>query len=325
MVASVMSSPNKLCLKFLASLLLLSPSISFAETENKFYVDNDNKISNEGYWGSNRGHLGGQEAVKTVPDTEPVVEEEVTEDTSVLNDYEAVEPTYNNIRFAFAVEDNYEEYNTLGLDFDYVLADAVVKDVAWQTSFRQNQHRLVWSNGIGVLPDADDLELGYNAFIDWDFGSMNSRASIGTKYDDPVYAYSLSSNVYVPLTWERENGDFAPSVDIRMQGAMSNVLQFHMSAEYFSGNNIQVGRDYPISDDSHKLTIGFDYTPMPVLQVGIEANKVKDHDVGYAAYISFNFNLWKSLSEQFAPIVDLEFFESQLVPFSRSKVLAKHK
>jgi len=325
MVSSVMSPLKSVCLKLSVSLILLFPGISIAETENKFYVENDNKISNEGYWGSDRGHLGEQEAVKIAPDVERAPKEDVVEDTMVLDDYEVVEPIYNNLRFAFAVEDNYEDYNTMGLDFDYVLGDAFAEDVAWQTNFRQNKHRLVWANGIGVLPDADDLELGYNAFVDWDFGSMNSRASIGTKYDDPVYAYSLSSNIYVPLTWERENGDFAPSVDVRMQGAMSNVLQFHVSAEYFSGNNIQVGNNNPISDDSHMLTVGFDYTPIPVLQLGIEANKVKKNDIGYAAYIFFNFNLWESLSEQFAPIVDLTFFESQLVPFSRSKVLARHK
>lgn len=313
-----MKNFNILCLKLVTSLVLFTPFILTA-ADDKYYGENEGQISNDGYWGGQRGHIGAEELI--ISNSEP---EET--DSELFPDYEFVEPTYSNLGFAFAVQSNYDDYNTYSLDFEYVMNDiGEMEGIAWQTNLRQNEKTLIWSNGIGILPEGEENPIGYNVFLDFDARELDGRASFGLKYDDPIYVYSVSSNIYIPLAFSEGKDDIAPSIDVRLEGAMSAVVLFHASAELFDGTNIRVGRGYPTTSGSNKLTVGLDYVPTPIFRIGVEANKVKGHDVGYAAYINFNFDLWGTISEQMEDIVDLDFAIDQQIPFSRSKVMARHQ
>lgn len=300
------------------SFTLISHDLAAEDDTNKYY-ESSSGISNDGYWGSKRGHLGGEERVKEAPSYEPA------EEPMSFGGYEFIDPDYSNFGFEFAMQSNYDDYNHYGLYYDYVLDDIMGEGIAWQSNTRKNSDTILFSNGLGVLPKGSDFPFGYNAFFDIDSATQKTRFSVGGKYADPVYAYTVSSNIYMPVKSGENHDDIVPSIDVRVEGIINPVLQFHSSIEYFRGDDIQVSRSYPVSHNSHKAVIGLDFTPIELLRIGVEAAKVKDKDVGYAAYINFNFNLWRSISDQLKPIVDIDFAANQLLPFSRSKDFARYQ
>lgn len=301
-------------------LLSLSPPINAAE--DKYYSENEGKISNKGHWGKQRGHVGGEEQRKPTP----VVEEP---EKPEFEPFAFPKPLYSNLNFGLELHSNYDDYDRHGTSlannpgFDYVLDNVFTDDLVWQANIDYKNDDLLVSNGIGILPEDSLVGVGVNAFWDVEMSSGNHRLSVGSKYDDPNYIFNLSSNIYFPLSGKDSEGDLVNSVDIRAEGAITPTLQFHSSFEYFFGDNIQVSDDYDPTDNSHKLTAGLDYTPIPLLQLGVEATKVQDHEVGYGVYLSFNYDPWRPLNEQLEVIFDNDFSTHQMIPFSRSKTLAR--
>ena len=307
-------------LSSMALLLSLSPSINAAE--DKYYSESGGKISNKGYWGKQRGHVGGEEKQKP----QPVVEE--SEDPG-FEPFAFPKPLYSNLNFGLELHSNYEDYGRHGTSLannpglDYVVDNFFAEDLVWQANIDYKNDDILISNGIGILPEDSLIGVGVNAFWDVELSSGNQRLSVGTKYDDPNYVFNLSSNIYFPLSGKGEEDELVNSMDIRAEGAISPTVTFHTSFEYFFGDDIQVSDDYDPTDDSHKLTAGLDYTPIPLLQFGVEATKVQDHDVGYGVYLYFNYDPWRPLNEQLELILDNGFSMHQMIPFSRSKVLAR--
>ena len=318
---------KRLGIVFLASFLILNLAllctapVSASEVD-KYYSDNEGTISNDGYWGKKRGHLGGEEKKKVNP-VESAPEEPEFEPFAFPR------PKYSNLSFGLTLQSNYDDYERHGTTlqnnpgFDYVLDDVFGEDTVWQANLHRNNDDLVLANGIGVMPEDSLLPFGFNAFVDAELGTGNTRFSVGTKYEDPDYIFNLSSNFYKPITSDDEPGDLAPSIDVRAEGAISPVIQLHASAELFFGDNIQLSDDYDPTDGSYKLTAGLDYTPIPLIQLGIEATQVKSHDMGYGVYLYLNYDPWQPFDEQIASILDTDFAQRKMIPFSRSNVLAR--
>ncbi|MDX2320445.1 MAG: inverse autotransporter beta domain-containing protein [Moritella sp.] len=301
-------------------LLSLSPAANAAE--DKYYAENEGDISNKGYWGKQRGHLGGEEQLKP----KPAVEEP---EEPGFEPVEFLTPLYSNLSFGLKLHSNYDDYDRHGSSFennpglDYVLDNVFTEDLVWQANIDYKNEDILITNGIGILPEDSLIGVGVNAFLDVELNSGSQRLSVGTKYDDPDYIFNLSSNIYFPLSGTDEVDDLVTSMDIRAEGAITPTVQFHSSLEYFVGDNVQINDNYDPTDNSHKLTAGLDYTPIPLLQLGVEATKVKDHDVGYGVYLYFNYDPWRPLNEQLEWIVDNDFSLHNMIPFSRSKVLAR--
>ena len=299
--------------------LLLSLSPSIHATEDKYYSENEGEISNKGYWGKGRGHVGGEEQRKP----SPVLEE------PEFTPFELPEPLYSNLSFGVTLHSDYDDYDRHGTSLannpgiDYVLDNVFTDDLIWQANVDYKNENILISNGIGILPEDSLVGMGLNAFWDVELNTGNHRLSIGTKYDDPHYIFNLSSNIYFPLAGKGDKDDLVNSMDIRAEGAITTTLQFHSSFEYSFGDDIQMNDDYAPTDNSHKFTAGLDYTPISLLQLGVEATKVKDHEVGYGVYLYFNYDPWKSFSEQLDLILDNDFAMHQMIPFSRSKVLPR--
>ncbi|QUM86612.1 inverse autotransporter beta domain-containing protein [Moritella sp. 28] len=320
-----MSSHGLLPTVLLSSItLLLSLSPSIHAAEDKYYSENEGegKVSNKGYWGKNRGHVGGEEQRKPSPIVEEPEQPEFTP-------FEFPVPLYSNLSFGITLNSNYDDYERHGTSLasnpgiDYVVDDIFADDLVWQANIDYKNGDVLVSNGIGILPEDSLIGVGVNAFWDIELNSGNHRLSVGTKYDDPNYIFNLSSNIYFPTSGKDHEGDLVNSVDIRAEGAITTTVKFHSSFEYFFGDDIQMNDDYDPTDNSHKLTVGLDYTPISLLQLGAEATKVKEHDVGYGVYLYFNYDPWRPLSEQLELISDNDFLMHQMIPFSRSKVLPR--
>ena len=307
-------------LSSMALLLSLSPLIHAAE--DKYYSESGGKISNEGYWGKKRGHVGGEEKRKPTLILEEPEEPEFTP-------FSFPKPLYSNLSFGFQLHSNYDDYDRHGTSLasnpglDYVLDNVFADDLVWQANIDYKNEDILISNGIGILPEDSLIGVGVNAFWDVEMNSGNHRLSLGSKYDDPNYIFNLSSNIYFPLSGKGSEDDLVNSIDIRAEGAITPTVQFHSSLEFFFGDDIQINDDYNPTNNSHKFTAGLDYTPIPLLQLGVEATKVQDHDVGYGVYLYFNYDPWRPLNEQLELILDNGFSMHQMIPFSRSKVLAR--
>lgn len=302
--------------------LLLSVSMNVNAAEDKFYSDNDDEISNKGYWGKQRGHLGGKEERKP----QPVVEEP---EEPPFEPFSFTKPLYSNLSFGLTLNSNYDDYDRHGTSFannpgfDYVLDNVFTEDLVWQANINYKNEDILISNGIGILPEDSLIGVGVNAFWDMEANSGSNRFSVGAKYDDPDYIFNLSSNIYFPLSGKGEPDDFVNSMDIRAEGAITPTLTFHSSIEYFFGDDVKVSEQYSPTNNSHKVTAGLDYTPIPLLQFGVEATKVQDHDLGYGVYLYFNYDPWRPFNEQLELILDNDFSLHEMIPFSRSKVLGR--
>jgi len=314
------AQPSVVLLSCVTLLLSLSASINAAE--DKYYSENEGAISNKGYWGKQRGHLGGEEQRKPT-----FVVEEPAE--PAFEPIEFSKPLYSNLSFGLELHSNYDDYDRHGTSlannpgFDYVLDNVFADDLVWQANIDYKNEDILVSNGIGILPEDSLIGVGVNAFFDAELSSGNHRFSVGAKYDDPNYIFNLSSNIYFPTSGKGEPDDLVNSLDIRAEGAITPTVQFHSSLEYFFGDDIQVSENYDPTNNSHKFTAGLDYTPIPLLQLGVEATKVQDHDVGYGVYLYFNYDPWRPLNEQLELILDNDFSMHEMIPFSRSKALAR--
>lgn len=304
------------------AILLLSFATSISAAEDKYYSENEGKISNDGYWGKKRGHVGGEEQRKPTPPAE-------TPEEPGFEALEFTKPLYSKLSFGLVLQSNYDDYERHGSSladnpgFDYVVDNVFTDDLVWQANIDYKNDDILISNGIGILPEDSLIGVGVNAFWDVEVDSGEQRLSVGTKYDDPDYVFNLSSNIYFPVSGKDEADNLVTSMDLRAEGAITPTLQFHSSFEYFWGDNIQINDDYDPSDNSHKFTAGLDYTPISLLQFGVEATKVKEHDVGYGIYLYFNYDPWRPLNEQLELILDNDFSMHEMIPFSRSKVLSR--
>jgi hypothetical protein len=250
-------------------------------------------------------------------------------DDNAADSDELSRPLYSNLHFTVLQESDYRQHDRKGTDieynsgFDYVLGDVFISDVVWQLNMQRLNDSMVVSNGIGMLPGEGPFALGYNAFFDIDLKHGGKRLSIGTKYDDPEYLFNLSANAYFSMGSEDEPGEPVSSVDLRGEGVIAPQLQFHSAVEYFSGDNIQVSEQYSPTDDSYKLTAGIDYTPIELATLGVEASKVRSHEVGYGVYLTFSYDPWRPLAEQIHTLTDNDFGRRKLIPFSRSLAQAR--
>ena len=295
---------------FLMSFLGLScafsvANLSYAETADEVYAESGDDIAADG-------------------------DEQVTMTTATsLDDYKLSRPLYSNLHFTVLLENDYRQRERKGTDieynpgFDYVLGDVFIPDVAWQLNIQRLDDSMVISNGIGMLPGEGQFALGYNAFFDIDLKHGGKRLSIGTKYDDPDYLFNLSANAYFPIGSGDESGEPVSSVDLRGEGVIAPQFQFHSSVEYFSGDHIQVSEQYSPTDNSYKLAAGIDYTPIELVTLGVEASKVKSHEVGYGVYLTFSYDPWRPLAEQIKTLTDNDFGRRKLIPFSRSQAQAR--
>ena len=180
-----------------------------------------------------------------------------------------------------------------------------------QISFQEYEHnRRIGNIGIGQRWEIADKKwlLGYNVFFDHDFQRAHNRLGIGAEaWSDYI---KFAANYYHPLSDWKNSRDFddyferaAKGFDIRFQGYLPQYPHLGASLmyeQYFGDKVALFGKDN-LQKDPRAVTVGFDYTPVPLFTIKAQHKRGQDNKKATTAELTMNYRIGTPLKDQLDP------------------------
>ncbi|ACY85867.1 ZirU family protein [Edwardsiella piscicida] len=203
----------------------------------------------------------------------------------------------------------------LNLDKNFSLSESAldwfipVWDSANLTAFtqlgaRNKDRRNTINLGVGARTLLDRWMLGVNMFYDHDLTGHNSRLGIGAEaWTDYL---QLSTNGYMRLSNWHQSRDFADyderaanGFDIRANAWLPALPQLggKLVYEQYIGENVALFGKENLQRNPYALTAGVNYTPFPLLTVGVDERlgKAGRNDTQFSIQLSYRPGLsWQS-------------------------------
>jgi len=181
------------------------------------------------------------------------------------------------------------------------------KDVFFtQGGVRYHDDHITTNLGLGHRHFIVGWMLGYNAFYDATWNNINRRWGLGLEaWRDNL---RLSSNLYQGISgWhnsrQHEGYDERPADgwDVRVDGWLPAYPQLGMKAVYeqYYGNNVALFNSFSDRQNNpHSVTVGLNYTPVPLITVGVEQKMGKGgvNDTQFTA--GLNYRIGEPWSKQ---------------------------
>ncbi|MEG1247742.1 MAG: invasin domain 3-containing protein [Citrobacter sp.] len=181
---------------------------------------------------------------------------------------------YGNARLSFSTE------GVGSLDLLAPLWESGSDLLYTQLGARRDSDRTTTNLGLGVRHFTPDWMVGVNAFYDYDVTGHNRRAGVGVEaWRDYL---KLSANSYLRLTdWhqsvltEMEDYDERPAngFDLRAEAYLPAYPQLggKLMYEHYQGKGVSLtGSTSDLQDNPSAVTVGLNYTPVPLIKVGVE-------------------------------------------------------
>ncbi|PVZ81749.1 hypothetical protein C9426_31655 [Serratia sp. S1B] len=161
-----------------------------------------------------------------------------------------------------------------------------------QLGARNKDSRNTLNMGVGFRLFHGRWMYGVNTFFDNDITGHNRRVGVGTEaWTDYL---KLSANSYFGLSDWHQSRDFADydespanGYDVRAEAYLPAYPQLggKLMYEQYQGNNVALfGKDH-LQKDPNAVTVGLNYTPVPLLTLGAEQH------MGNGGHSEGNFNL----------------------------------
>lgn len=180
-----------------------------------------------------------------------------------------------------------------------------------QLSYQEyEKDRRIGNFGIGQRWDVADKSwlLGYNIFFDHDFKRNHNRLGLGLEaWSDYM---KFAANYYMPLSHWKQSKDFdnyleraARGFDIRFQGYLPSYPHLGASLmfeQYFGKKVALFGKDN-LQKDPYALTVGIDYTPVPLFTIKGEHKQGKDNKNESKLEMTMNYRIGIPLEDQLDP------------------------
>ncbi|MCT4737230.1 inverse autotransporter beta domain-containing protein [Raoultella ornithinolytica] len=178
------------------------------------------------------------------------------------------------------VQANVDQHGNLdGSQFDMLLPlyDSASDMAFTQYGLRRIDKRTTANLGLGHRHFFDDWMLGYNAFVDRDLTRAHTRAGLGLEYARDYLR--LSTNGYMRLTGWKDSPDLedyrerpANGFDIRAESWLPALPQLggKLVYEQYFGDEVGLFGADTRQKDPHAITAGVNYTPVPLLTVGVD-------------------------------------------------------
>lgn len=173
--------------------------------------------------------------------------------------------------------------------------------------------RTIGNFGLGYRYEQEEWLAGGNVFIDHDFTGSNTRLGLGGEYwrDN----FKLATNVYTPLSSWKESSvmknyealiyDERPArgFDVRAQGYLPSYPQLGGSLVYeqYFGDEVALFSTEKRQKDPYALTVGLDYTPVPLITTKVSHKVGKDGQNDTRVDLNLNLQLGTSLEAQLDP------------------------
>lgn len=147
--------------------------------------------------------------------------------------------------------------------------------------------------------------VGVNAFYDYDISRGHRRGSIGSEVWTNFL--KLSGNYYIPLSQWKDSKDFdnyqerpAQGWDMRIQTYLPFYPQLGSSLVYeqYYGDQVALFGTDNLEEDPSAVTLGVDYTPVPLVTVGAGYKQGNSGENEMTANITFDYHIGTPLSKQ---------------------------
>ncbi|OCG22278.1 MULTISPECIES: inverse autotransporter beta domain-containing protein [unclassified Gilliamella] len=206
---------------------------------------------------------------------------------------------------------NKGEFNNVNLKLFSPWYDTENTLIFSQMSFQEYEHnRRIGNIGIGQRWDVADKKwlLGYNVFFDHDFQRDHNRLGIGAEaWTDYM---KFAANYYHPLSDWKESKDFddyleraAKGFDIRFQGYLPQYphLGGSLMYEQYYGDKVALFGKDNLQKDPRAITVGLDYTPVPLFTVKADHKRGQDNKKATKAELTMNYRIGTPLKDQLDP------------------------
>ncbi|MCH0692682.1 intimin-like inverse autotransporter SinH [Escherichia coli] len=177
-----------------------------------------------------------------------------------------------------------------------------------QFSVQRKEERTIGNVGIGVRQNVSDWLLGSNVFYDYDFTRGHRRLGIGTEAWTDFLRFS--GNYYHPLSDWKDSDDFdfyeerpARGWDVRTETWLPFYPQLGatlMFEQYYGDEVALFGKDN-LQKDPHAVTLGLNYTPVPLLTVGTDYKAGTGDSNDFSVNATLNYQLGTPLAAQLDP------------------------
>ncbi|MEW9809260.1 MAG: inverse autotransporter beta domain-containing protein [Candidatus Symbiodolus clandestinus] len=163
------------------------------------------------------------------------------------------------------------------------------------------------NTGIGQRWFTDQGHWGYNLFHDYHFNNHHQRLSLGLEWQHNNLSIAL--NGYQPLTDKRLIADTPESktfertargFDLRCQYRLPQhpQLRLNLTGDRYLG---EIVHNDSIVHNRSAVTVGFDYTPIPLITAGYGFNLDNAQNKAHQLQLTLTYRLGVPLAEQFEP------------------------
>lgn len=204
----------------------------------------------------------------------------------------------------------HEKFNNSSADLLLPLYDNNNAILFTQLGMRNKDSRNTLNLGAGVRTFHNNWMYGMNTFLDNDVTGTNRRVGLGAEaWTDYL---KLSANNYFGITDWHQSRDFtgynerpADGYDVRAEAYLPSYPQIggKMVYEKYRGENVALfGKDNQ-QKNPYAMTVGMNYTPIPLFTTGIEHRSGKGGKKENSVNVQINYRLgdsWQSNISQSA-------------------------
>lgn len=212
---------------------------------------------------------------------------------------------YGHVRTNLTVSDS---GNLDGSSLDYLLPWYAGESALLfnQFSTHSKDGRNISNLGLGMRYNLNkDWLVGINTFYDYDISRGHRRGSVGgeawTNY------LKFSGNYYIPLSKWKTSKDFdnyqerpAEGWDVRVQSYLPAYPQLGASLVYeqYYGDEVALFGTDNLQEDPSAVTLGVDYTPVPLVTMGVEYKQGNNDTDELQANVELNYHIGTPLAKQ---------------------------
>lgn len=177
-----------------------------------------------------------------------------------------------------------------------------------QWGLRYKDNRTTWNIGLGARTFQGNWLLGINSFYDYDMTGENKRWGIGGEaWTDYL---KLSANSYFGITNWHQSRDFtdynerpANGFDVRADAYLPAYPQLGAKLMYekYKGDNVALFGTSNLQHAPSAVTLGVNYTPIPLLTVGVDHKQGQGNKHDSRLQLAMNFQLGVPWSTQIDP------------------------
>ncbi|MGE4800120.1 inverse autotransporter beta domain-containing protein [Yersinia hibernica] len=173
-----------------------------------------------------------------------------------------------------------------------------------QLGVRNKDNRNTVNIGAGVRTFHNNWMYGMNTFLDKDITGKNQRIGVGAEaWTDYL---KLSANSYIGTTDWHQSRDFADyderpanGYDVRAEAYLPSHPQLggKVMYEQYRGDEVALFGKDARQKDPHAITAGVNYTPIPLVTIGVEhrAGKSSNNDSSINFQLNYRLNeSWQS-------------------------------